>query len=250
MYAVLAQPGRARPAAPPGSRERRRYPAASPAGTAGLARVMPPRRLAGFLMTAPHPLPSCLARRRDRELARHLDGRDQAAELADCQSPHAVAGSGHAAPPRRGRGRPGPDHLGRRRVRLRGARLASVPGREDRDWLGLADPAGGAVVDRGALALRSVFEPVMVAFYLWPVLAVGLIVAATSWRRLLAASVVGGTLTFVSQAPWRSPWTWWAPMVAGSAPRPESAPARARAAAARVTAPGRRPRSAGFPATR
>ena len=67
------------------------------------------------------------------------------------------------------------------------------------------------------LALRSVFEPVMVAYYAWPVFAVALVVAATSWSRLLATSVVAGTLTFVSQAPWRSPWTWWVPMVAGLA---------------------------------
>jgi hypothetical protein len=25
------------------------------------------------------------------------------------------------------------------------------------------------------------------------------------------------TLTFVSQEPWRSPWSWWAPMIAGLA---------------------------------
>jgi hypothetical protein len=66
-----------------------------------------------------------------------------------------------------------------------------------------------------ALALRSVFESVMVAFYLWPVLAIALIAASRSWPRLAATAVVTTTLTFVSQATWRGPWIWWAPMVAG-----------------------------------
>jgi hypothetical protein len=66
-----------------------------------------------------------------------------------------------------------------------------------------------------ALALRSVFEPVMVAYYLWPVLAVALITASTSWSRLIATSLAATTLTFVSQVSWRGPWSWWAPMVAG-----------------------------------
>jgi hypothetical protein len=67
------------------------------------------------------------------------------------------------------------------------------------------------------LALRSVFEPVMVAYYAWPVFAVALITATTTWPRLLATSALASTLTFVSQVPWHSPWTWWVPMVAGLA---------------------------------
>jgi hypothetical protein len=67
------------------------------------------------------------------------------------------------------------------------------------------------------LALRSVFEPVMVAYYLWPVLAVALIPASRSWPRLLTTAAVTSTLTFVSQATWRGEWTWWGPMVAGLA---------------------------------
>ncbi len=67
------------------------------------------------------------------------------------------------------------------------------------------------------LALRSVFEPVMVAYYAWPVFAVALIPATTRRPRLLATTVVAGTLTFASQLPWQSPWTWWVPMVAGLA---------------------------------
>jgi hypothetical protein len=64
-----------------------------------------------------------------------------------------------------------------------------------------------------ALALRSVFEPVMVAYYLWPVLAVALITATTSWSSLIRTSVAATVLTFGSQIPWRSPWAWWLPMM-------------------------------------
>jgi hypothetical protein len=80
------------------------------------------------------------------------------------------------------------------------------------------------------LALRSVFEPVMVAYYAWPVFAVAVITATTTWPRLLATSVVTGALTFASQVSWRNPWAWWVPMVAGLAvtlllafPRPPTA---------------------------
>ncbi len=66
-----------------------------------------------------------------------------------------------------------------------------------------------------ALAVRSLFEPVMVAFYLWPVLAVALITAASRWSRLIAVAVLAITLTFGSQATWHSWWAWWAPMVIG-----------------------------------
>jgi hypothetical protein len=65
------------------------------------------------------------------------------------------------------------------------------------------------------LALRSVFESVMVAYYLWPVLAVALIAAVRSWPRLIATSAAAVTVTFVSEASWHGPWAWWAPMVAG-----------------------------------
>ena len=65
------------------------------------------------------------------------------------------------------------------------------------------------------LALRSAFEPVMVAYYLWPVLAVALIVAAASWSGLIATSVAAAALTFGSQLPWRGEWSWWTPMIAG-----------------------------------
>jgi hypothetical protein len=66
-----------------------------------------------------------------------------------------------------------------------------------------------------ALALRSVFEPVVVAYYLWPPLALALITASRNWSRLVPTALVVAVVTLVSQAPWRSPWTWWVPMIAG-----------------------------------
>lgn len=66
-----------------------------------------------------------------------------------------------------------------------------------------------------ALALRSVFENVMVAYYLWPTLALAVAAASRSWPRLIAASVCAALVTFVSQGWWRSPWAWWLPMLAG-----------------------------------
>jgi hypothetical protein len=65
-----------------------------------------------------------------------------------------------------------------------------------------------------AFALRTAFEPVMVAYYFWPVLAVALVTAAGAWPRLLAATVTSAVLTFGSQVSWRGYWSWWAPVVA------------------------------------
>jgi hypothetical protein len=66
-----------------------------------------------------------------------------------------------------------------------------------------------------ALAIRCVLEPVMLAYYLWPALAVALVRASSSWSRLIATSLAAVILTFASAAGWRGPWNWWAPMVAG-----------------------------------
>lgn len=66
-----------------------------------------------------------------------------------------------------------------------------------------------------ALALRSVFEPVMVSYYLWPPVAVALVAAAVSWRRLWWTAALAGVVTFVSQGEWRNPWTWWVPLMVG-----------------------------------
>ncbi len=68
-----------------------------------------------------------------------------------------------------------------------------------------------------ALALRSVFEPVMVAYYLWPPLAVALIAASRHWSRLFPTGCAVVVLTFFSQIQWHNPWAWWTPMVTGLA---------------------------------
>jgi hypothetical protein len=65
-----------------------------------------------------------------------------------------------------------------------------------------------------ALALRSLFEPVMVAYYPWPALAAALIAAASSWRALIPASVAAAACTGLAQGQWRGLWTWWAPVIA------------------------------------
>jgi hypothetical protein len=67
------------------------------------------------------------------------------------------------------------------------------------------------------LALRSAFEPVMVSYYVWPPLAVAVIVAARDWSRLIPTGCVAAGLTFLSQVQWRNPWVWWTPMVTGLA---------------------------------
>jgi hypothetical protein len=85
------------------------------------------------------------------------------------------------------------------------------------------------------LALRSVFEPVMVAYYLWPPLAVALAAAAADWSRLLPASAAAVALTFFSQVLWRNPWAWWTPMITILALALAFArPRRARSPAAQV----------------
>jgi hypothetical protein len=68
-----------------------------------------------------------------------------------------------------------------------------------------------------ALALRSVFESVMVSYYLWPPLALAVVSASRSWPRLAATSASAAMVTFVSQGTWHNPWTWWLSMVAGLA---------------------------------
>jgi len=67
------------------------------------------------------------------------------------------------------------------------------------------------------LALRTAFEPVMVAYYVWPALAVALVAAVGNWWSLTATGAVAVTLTVVSQFGWRGPWLWWATMMAGLA---------------------------------
>jgi len=66
-----------------------------------------------------------------------------------------------------------------------------------------------------ALALRCVFESVMVSYYVWPTLAVALIPGSRNWPRLLTTGTAAVTMTWVAQASWRNPWGFWSPIVAG-----------------------------------
>ena len=68
-----------------------------------------------------------------------------------------------------------------------------------------------------ALAVRSYFEPVMVAYYLWPPMAVALLAASPDRRRLVATGAGTTTLTFVALVHSQDPWSWWAPIVGGLA---------------------------------
>ena len=99
---------------------------------------------------------------------------------------------------------------------MRTGRRAALARRTD------AQPGGARTCSRrllwwsaAALAMRTVFESVVVAYYLWPTLAVALITASRSWPRLVAASLAAAVLTLVSQVSGRGPWIWWASMVAG-----------------------------------
>lgn len=68
-----------------------------------------------------------------------------------------------------------------------------------------------------ALALRCVFEPVMVAYYIWPSLAVALVAASRDWARLVPGALAASALTFASQVSLGGPWAWWSMAVAGLA---------------------------------
>ena len=103
------------------------------------------------------------------------------------------------------------------------------------------------------LAIRSAFEPVMVAYYLWPPLAVALAAAAADWSRLLPVGATAVGLTFFSQVQWRGAWTWWTPMVAGLAltlffawPRPRGS-RRSRSASQVLPEPGEQLAADGAP---
>jgi hypothetical protein len=60
-----------------------------------------------------------------------------------------------------------------------------------------------------AFALRAFFEPVLVPFYLWPALAVALVVIASdSWRRLAVASSIACAICVASQFPHFGEFLW------------------------------------------
>ena len=84
--------------------------------------------------------------------------------------------------------------------------LAGLLGWRARRW---RDPEALVVAAAGALALRCLTESVMTAYYAWPVLALGLIVAArrspARWWTAMAAALavtVCGDL-------WFGVWPWW-----------------------------------------
>jgi hypothetical protein len=63
-----------------------------------------------------------------------------------------------------------------------------------------------------ALSLRCVFESVMNPYYLWPPLAVLLILSARDWRRLLISAATAAIMTVWSYRH-TGPWSWWLPIV-------------------------------------
>jgi hypothetical protein len=66
-----------------------------------------------------------------------------------------------------------------------------------------------------ALALRCAFESVMVSYYIWPGIAVGLLAASTAWWRLVPTVTVGVGLTLFCNVWWRGEWSWWTVIVLG-----------------------------------
>ncbi len=66
-----------------------------------------------------------------------------------------------------------------------------------------------------ALASRLLFEPVLVAYYIWPALCLGLVTAAhrSVWR-LVCCGVLSTAATVFGDAKWRGNWSWWAIEVA------------------------------------
>jgi hypothetical protein len=87
-------------------------------------------------------------------------------------------------------------------------------------------------------ATRSLFEAVMVAYYIWPVLAVALVVAARGTRIRFAATCALSTFaTLFEVHNWRHGWGWWAILVTCIAAMllaawPAGAPSRRRSMAA------------------
>jgi len=69
-----------------------------------------------------------------------------------------------------------------------------------------------------SFALRTCFEAVMVAYYLWPALALALVLGArASAPRLAVAGACCCFATAFAQLPWQGEWAWWSVLVACSA---------------------------------
>lgn len=63
------------------------------------------------------------------------------------------------------------------------------------------------------LALRCGFESVMVSYYIWPGIAVGLVAASAAWRRLLPTAALGIAITCFCNVWWHGEWSWWSVIV-------------------------------------
>ncbi len=103
-----------------------------------------------------------------------------------------------------------------------------------------------------ALALRCAFESVMVSYYIWPAIAVGMLAAVTSWWRLAPAAALGVGLTAFCNVWWHGEWPWWSVIVVTLAlllvaARPVPDTRRRRSAAPAAAAGGEL--GAGGPAT-
>jgi hypothetical protein len=62
--------------------------------------------------------------------------------------------------------------------------------------------------------LRVIFEPVLDAYYTWPVLAFALVLAARAgWRRFILASAVALFATWFSNVLWIGVFPWWGIMM-------------------------------------
>ena len=183
-----------------------------------LAAVVEPRRLAGYLARAAAPAALLLAAAAAANWTAtvHAVTSQPNSPAIDHPTPWISLVSAPVRRPGGGRAGQDPGHRGGLRMRAgRGAPLAggaAGPGRWGHE--ALAELLWWIAV---TLALRSVFEPVMVAYYLWPPLAVALAAAARDWSRLLPTGCVAVVLTFFSQVQWRNPWSWWTPMVIGLA---------------------------------
>lgn len=92
-----------------------------------------------------------------------------------------------------------------------------------------------------ALSLRCVFEAVMDPYYLWPPLALAMVLAARSPVRLALTALFGAGITWWSYR-FLGPWLWWTPITVTLAAvivivRPKLAAARAAAALFLSTGP-------------
>jgi len=148
-------------------------------------------------------------------------------------------------------GKGGDTTIGGGPVRLIALALAVVVGWWSQRWRNKPEMLVWAMAV--ALALRCFTESVMTAYYVWPALAVALVVAARgSTRRFVVAIVVAISTTIVAQ--WHlGEWPWWSLDMAGVAgllvvsirPEPSAVPdARERSSPVRgVSARNRLPAS-------